>query len=277
MKTHTKACQRINLATSLLVTLLTTSCAITPEPVIEAAPTAPLVDEAPRPAPPRLIFAGFALHSQSKAFYNDVLSAEAFARKIDPNALMLKLGNPTRDQVSDWPKANVENFELVMSKIAEIARPEDRVVLLISTHANPGTLNINVAGKNVTPLTARGLSAALTPLDKTPTLIILSSCYSGNFIQPLRAPNRVILTATGLNRSSFKCKYTEENTFFADALFNQPDAGSLSITDWMGVAQRTILSQEKRKRLNASSPRIFIGPDAKNWANQPMSKWVETE
>ena len=60
-------------------------------------------------------------------------------------------GQPARDQPSDWPQATLENFELVMTKMAEVARPQDRVMLLISTHSNPGTLNINIAGKTPRP------------------------------------------------------------------------------------------------------------------------------
>jgi hypothetical protein len=216
------------------------------------------------------------MHSQAKAFRNDVLAAEKLAKQIDPNALILKLANPARDQAGDWPQATLENFELVMAKTAEVARPQDRVMLLISTHAHPGTLNINVAGKNAAPLTARILSDALAPLAKTPTLVVLSACYSGGFLEALSAPNRVVLTATDARKTSFKCQYPGEYTFFGDALFNQPGAEQLSFTDWMGAAQKSIQAQEKRKRMPASAPKMFVGEEAKAWASQPLKSWMET-
>lgn len=264
-------------AIAALSLLLTAGCAAPPSPPPEPAepPPAP-VAEAPAPQPPpRLIFAGFALHSQAKAFRNDVLAAERLARQIDPNALMLKLANPARDQSADWPQATAENFELVMTKVAEVARPQDRVMLLIATHANPGTLNINVGGKNTAPLTARTLSDALAPLGKTPTLVVLSACYSGAFIKPLQSPNRVVLTATDTYKTSFKCQYPGEHTFFADALFNQAGAEQLSVTDWMGTAQKAIQTQEKRRRLPASTPKMFVGDEAKAWAGRPLKDWLE--
>ena len=267
-------------AGALWAALLAAGCATAPEPAPEPVappppPPAP-VAEAPAPAPPpRLIFAGFALHSQAKAFRNDVLAAEKLARQMDPNALILKLANPARDQPSDWPQATLENFELVMTKMAEVARPQDRVMLLISTHSNPGTLNINIAGKNAAPITARGLSDALAPLAKTPTLVVLSACYSGAFLEPLRAPNRVVLTATDVHKASFKCQYPGEYTFFADALFNQAGAEQLSITQWMGAAQKSIQAQEKRKRLASSAPKMFVGEEAKAWASQPLKSWLQ--
>ena len=68
-----------------------------------------------------------------------------------------------------------------------------------------------------------------------------------------------MLTATDVHKASFKCQYPGEYTFFADALFNQAGAEQLSITDWMGAAQKSIQAQEKRKRLASSAPKMFVG------------------
>lgn len=54
-------------------------------------------------SPARLIFAGFAMHSQSKAFRNDVLSAERVALAADPSAVVFKLNNPALGDAADWP------------------------------------------------------------------------------------------------------------------------------------------------------------------------------
>lgn len=214
------------------------------------------------------------MHSQSKAFRNDVLLAEKRVSEIDPNALMLKLANPARDQSTEWPQATAENFTLVMTKIAEVARPRDRVLLLISTHANPGLLNINAAGKNLQPITPRMLSDALAPLAKVPTMVVLSACYSGAFIEPLKAPQRVVLTATDVRLASFKCQYDGQHTPFAEALFGQAGAGNLAVTDWMAEARKSIAAQEKRRKLPASKPQIFVGDEAKAWAGRPLKEWL---
>jgi hypothetical protein len=215
------------------------------------------------------------MHSQAKAFRNDVLLAEQRVKEIDPNALMLKLANPARDQPTDWPQATAENFALVMSKTAEVARPRDRVLLFISTHSNPGLLNISAGGKNLQPLTPQALSDALAPLNKVPVLVVLSACYSGAFVEPLKAPNRVVITATDARRTSFQCKYGGNHTPFAEALFGQAGGASLSVSDWMGEAQKSIAAQEKRRKLPASQPRIFVGEEAKAWANQPLKHWLQ--
>ncbi|CAN7596844.1 C13 family peptidase [Acidovorax sp. LjRoot74] len=268
---------RLIQASALALTLALVGCAQpTPAPPHKPVPIATPAPPPPPPEPPgRIIFAGFAMHSQSKAFRNDVLLAEKWVKDIDPNALMLKLANPARDQPTDWPQATAENFALVMSKTAEVARPRDRVLLFISTHSNPGLLNISAGGKNLQPLTPKALSDALAPLHKVPTLVVLSTCYSGAFIEPLKAPNRVVITATDARRTSFQCKYNGNHTPFAEALFGQADADSRSMTDWLAEAQKSIATQEKRRKLPASQPSLFVGDDAKAWAHQPLKHWLQ--
>jgi hypothetical protein len=245
-------------------------------PVAATTPVAAPEPPTPPPEPPgRIIFAGFAMHSQSKAFRNDVVLAEKLVKEIDPNALMLKLANPARDQSADWPQATAENFALVMSKTAEVARPQDRVLLLISTHSNPGLLNIHAGGKHLPPITPKILSDALAPLNGVPTLVVLSACYSGAFVEPLKAPNRVVLTATDVRRTTFSCKYNGNHTPFAEALFDQPGAENRSVSEWMGEAQKSIAALEKRRKLPASRPRIFVGEEAKAWADQPLKNWLQ--
>ena len=272
------ATRRFLHASALALALAAAGCAAPPVQVAESPAPAP--QAAPEPPPPveppgRIIFAGFAMHSQSKAFRNDVQLAEKLVSEIDPNALMLRLANPAKDQSADWPQATAENFALVMAKTAEVARPRDRLLLFISTHANPGLLSVNAGGKNQQPITPRILSDALAPLAKVPTLVVLSACYSGAFIEPLKAPNRVVLTATDVRNTSFKCQYTGNNTPFAEALFGQAGAENLSITDWMGAAQKSIAAQEKRRKLPASKPLAFVGDEAKAWAGQPLKDWLQ--
>jgi hypothetical protein len=262
---------------ALLISLFITGCATPPpEPEVETASSEPAAEPVPPPAPPRLLFAGFALHSQHKAFKNDVLSAEAFAKSIDPNALVIKLANSAKGEESDWPQATAENFQFVMAKMAEVARPEDKLLLLLSSRGRQGGLRINVANINHPPLTAASIAQALEPIKSTPTLVVLSACYSGSLIKALEAPNRVILTATDVRRTSLGCRYKLGNTYFGDALFNQPNALEGSIEQWMKQATAAIEGLEKKTRRTASKPQIYVGEEVRDWATQPLNTWFAT-
>lgn len=222
----------------------------------------------------RLILAGFAMHSQSKAFRSDVVSAEKAALAIDPNALVFKLNNPALGQDADWPYATAENIALVLRKASAMARPEDKVVVLFSTHGAVNILSINFSNTYFPNITPRWMNEALADLGGKPTLLLLSACFSGSFLEPLRSPNRVILTAAARDRNSFGCQFQSTNTYFVDALLNQSALLDYSVVQLMERARLEIDARERSMKLSPPSmPQISVGIAATSWANQPLRGW----
>ena len=223
----------------------------------------------------RLIFAGFAMHSQSKAFRSDVVSVEKTALAIDPDAIVFKLNNPVPGQDADWPYASAENIALVLRKASAMVRPEDKVVLLFSTHGAVDILSVNFNNKFLPHITPHWLNAALSDLRGAPTLLLLSACFSGSFVEPLRGPNRVILTAAAKDRNSFGCQFQSTNTYFVEALVNQPALLDYSVVQLMERAKLSIDARERSLKLSPPSlPQISIGSAAGAWANQPLRGWA---
>jgi hypothetical protein len=226
----------------------------------------------------RLILAGFAMHSQSKAFRNDVLTAEKTILAVDPNAIIFKLNNPAFGQDADWPYATTENIAVVLKKVGTIARPEDKVVVLMSTHGNVDVLSVNFSTKYYPHVNAKVLNQWLADLRGKPTLLLLSACYSGSFIEPLAGPSRVVLTAAAKDRTSFGCQFHSTNTYFVDALLNQPSFENLSLEQLMAQAKITIDQNERKQNLTPPSlPQTSIGVAAKTWATQPLKDWVTSK
>ena len=235
--------------------------------------------EAEQSVPPpagRVIFAGFAMHSQSKAFRGDVLSAQAWVRNIDPAAVVFKLDNPVPGQPADWPYATAENMALVLKKMAELARPQDKVVMLFSTHGRPDILGIHFADQYYPPLDARWLNQQLAGLGSTPTLLLLSACHAGSFVPALSRPSRVILAAAAADRNSFGCSFNSRNTFFVDALLNQGQNSEKSLVELMDAARVDIDKRERAMGLTPLSlPQSFYGLLAQAWSRQALRSWFE--
>ncbi len=226
----------------------------------------------------RLILAGFAMHSQSKAFRNDVLAAEKAVLAIDPDAIVFKLDNPVFGQAADWPYATGENIELVLKKVSALARAEDRVLVLMATHGNVGVLAINFANKDYPYLGPAWLGKTLDGLRGKPTLLLLSACYSGSFVEPLNRPDRIILTAAARDRNSFGCQFHSTNTHFVDALLNQNAILDRSIVQLMEQARIEIDQRERKLKLSPpSSPQIFVGNAVRPWADQPLRDWLKPQ
>ena len=94
-----------------------------------------------------------------------------------------------------------------------------------------------------------------------PSVIVMSACFSGQFIPPLAAPNRIIFTAARPDRTSFGCGNDLKYTFF-DQCFLQslPQAG-----DFVGLADLTrqcVALRERQERVDLpSEPQVSVGND----------------
>lgn len=226
----------------------------------------------------RLILAAFAMHSKSKAFRNDVITAEKSVLSIDPNAIVFKLDNPAFGQAADWPYATTENIAQVLKKAGTMARPEDKVVILMSTHGRPDVLSVNFGAQYYPHVNATVLNQWLAGLRGRPTLLILSACHSGSFLPALSSPTRVILAAAAADRSSFGCQFHSSNTYFVDALLNQPSLPDTTIEQLMAQAQVAIDKKERAQKLSPPSlPQISIGSHAMIWANETLRDWVRAK
>ena len=226
-------------------------------------------------APARLIFAGFAMHSQSKAFRNDVLSAEKIALAADQSAVIFKLNNPVPGQESDWPYATSENIEQVLKKIGALARPQDKVMVLFATHGQPDVLAINFSARDYSYVNAAFLNRTMAELRGKQVMIIMSACHSGSFLKPLGEPSRIVIAAAAADKSSFGCQFQSTNTYFIDALLNQAAPLEKSIAQMMEKAKADVDLREKKEKLSPPSlPDLSIGSAVKDWANQPLKSWM---
>jgi len=228
-------------------------------------------------SPPRLIFAGFAMHSQSKAFRNDVLSAEKVALAVDPSAVIFKLDNPASGQDADWPYATNENIAQVLKKIGGLARPQDKVMVLLATHGNVNALGVNFANQNYPHLDSAFLNRAMAELRGKPVMVVMSACHSGSFLPLLAGPSRVVIAAAAADRSSFGCQFHSTNTYFIDALFNQTAPHEQSMVKLMDKAKTDVDLREKKLKLPPSMPAMSVGAAVKEWANQPLKNWMNVQ
>jgi len=92
-----------------------------------------------------------------------------------------------------------------------------------------------------------------------PTVVVISACYSGIFVDSLAAPNRMIMTAARRDRSSFGCSEDATYPYFdACVIQSLPNAG-----DFIALANATrscVKNREEAEGLSpASEPQVSIG------------------
>jgi hypothetical protein len=106
---------------------------------------------------------------------------------------------------------------------------------------------------------ARALSQGCAAV---PTVVVVSACYSGGFAAgEMVKPNRIILTASRRDRSSFGCQVERIYSFFDGCFLRAlPEAA-----DWQAVYRRTrgcVSREEKAMGEPPSQPQAYFGPMA---------------
>ncbi|MDI1327460.1 MAG: C13 family peptidase [Brevundimonas sp.] len=94
-----------------------------------------------------------------------------------------------------------------------------------------------------------------------PTVVIVSACYSGIFVNALSAPNRMVLTAASRERTSFGCGADETWPWFDGCVLEAlPTA-----TDFLALAAgaRSCVARKEQEHavVLPSEPQLFVGPD----------------
>ena len=93
-----------------------------------------------------------------------------------------------------------------------------------------------------------------------PSVIVMSSCYSGQFVAPLQGENRIIMTAARPDRTSFGCGEMDHYTFFDDCFLRAlPMAGDFPSLG--GLVQQCVAEREvQMKATPPSEPQVSVGP-----------------
>lgn len=226
-------------------------------------------------AAPRLLFFGVAMDDRSTAFRNDVQLAEQVALAIDTHAVVFKLANPVPFQDADWPYATRENIQQVLQTLGTMARPQDKVMLLLSSHGAPGVLAVHAGRKPLGVVGSADLAQWLQPLQKQSSLLLVSACYSGSLMEALQQPAHMVLTAAAKDRVSFGCQSQSDNTYFIKELLRQPGLLNLSVREAMQQAKLGVAALEDAQHLKPPSmPQQHYGKDAQDWSRQKIHQWL---
>ena len=138
------------------------------------------------------------------------------------------------------------------------ARTSRGCLFYITTHGSPAGM---VFGPDVTLNTTMMANFLRTWCGTKPTVVILSACYSGIFVDGLAAPNRMILTAARRDRSSFGCGAEETWPYF-DGCILESLPGSADFLALAAATRACVHRRETEEGLTpASEPQLFVGSE----------------
>lgn len=91
------------------------------------------------------------------------------------------------------------------------------------------------------------------------SIVVISACYSGVFVAPLQRRDRMILTASRADRTSFGCGEDDKYPYFDDCFLSSAQTAS----DFAGLGRAVQACVAKKERETgaepASEPQLWIG------------------
>lgn len=177
---------------------------------------------------------------------------QAFVRAGLPRATMVDYSLRTDVAEPTSPETAMQGF-------ARMAAQADRGCLLyITSHGAPDFMVFGETGRMTPDVLA---NAVRRSCGARPTVVIVSACYSGQFLNVLQAPNRMVLTAARRDRTSFGCGADERYPWFDGCILETLP----TVSDFLALAagaRACVARKEKEAGVELpSEPQLFVGAE----------------
>jgi Peptidase C13 family len=137
-------------------------------------------------------------------------------------------------------------------------KERDVLFLLVSSHGAPGGRGIELSGGGL--MTAGQLRSALDGAGIKNRVVVISACYSGQFVRPLASPTTLVITAANSTNPSFGCSNTRAYTYFGDAFFNYGmTQRGRDLRGAYTVARTNVTAWERKDGERPSQPQMSTG------------------
>ncbi len=173
---------------------------------------------------------------------------------------------PARYNENGLVETSFENIEQGLRRSRR--RADEGCLVFLTSHGYPTGLAV---GASEIILPAQMDQLLVDQCGDDPTILIVSSCYSGVFAQgDMVRANRFIMTAARSDRTSFGCGEGQRYPYFDACLLETfPGAG-----DWIELARGTrscVVGREQAGNLSPpSSPQIYVGPEIREILLNPF-------
>jgi hypothetical protein len=214
-----------------------------------------------RPGTRDVYFVGFAGFGDQDVFRKEVERVrELFDKRFGTKGRSAVLVNSPRT-LTTHPMALVENLRDTLVAVGKRIDPkEDVVFVFVTSHGrrNSGAV-VRLNGEDYDTLTPRRLAAALERSGIGQRIVLVSACFSGQFVDRLADDAALVMTAAAADRSSFGCTTAAEWTWFGQAYFVDALPKLGKFVPAFARARELVAAKEKRERKPASSPQISVG------------------
>jgi len=202
-----------------------------------------------QPSDPRRInmyYLGVAGDGTQEVFRREVeYVRDQFARSYDTTGRAITLIN-SRSTLEQVPMATVTSLRAALMAIAaRMDREKDILFLFLSSHGSKEhDFDLDQGDMNLQDLGAAELGALLKESGIRWKVIVVSACYSGGFIDPIKDEYSLVITAARSDRRSFGCADDNDFTYFGEAFFKEALPRSASFQEAFRSAERLVNERE---------------------------------
>jgi len=218
-----------------------------------------------------LYFFGISGDGSQSVFRREVQFVESlFKQQFKTEGKSTVLIN-SRETVEKFPLAtNTSIKQTIENLAAKMDVNEDILFIYMTSHGSKdATFSLRQTKLGLPNLTAESLSNMLKSVPIKWKVIVVSACYSGQFIRFLRDDYTLIITAAAKDKTSFGCADDAEFTYFGDAYFNQALKQTSDFVEAFDLAVSYVEKKEKAEKYEQSNPRI-VKPKA---ILEQLEKW----
>src|SRR5256712_6215823 len=146
-------------------------------------------------------------------------------------------------------------------RVAEIMdRDEDVLFLFITSH---GTRDHQASSDfypmRLKPVDPRRLKELLDQSGIRRRVVVVSTCYSGAFVDALKDDSTLVIAASAGDKSSFGCSNEAALTYFGKAYFDEALRRTDSSSDAFQMARTTLPARKRKATFSTSDPLMALG------------------
>jgi hypothetical protein len=200
-----------------------------------------------------------------------------FDRDFGTRGRSLLLVN-SRSTVATAPMATVTTIrEAIRTIAARMDRDHDILFLFLTSHGTKDyEFRLNQNAMSLRGLRPQELARILEESRIRWKVVLVSACYSGGFVDPLKGESTMVITASRADRTSFGCADENDFTYFGRAFFREALPASGSFFEAFTKAQALVGEWEKKDKTpdaERSLPQVYsplpISEQLKRWWAQP--------
>jgi len=208
-----------------------------------------------------LYFVGVAADGGQDTFYAEIASIKRLLdERFDAAGRSIVLvNNPAT--LTEHPVATVSSLRAALAYLGNtIDTEEDIVFLHLATHGSSDfRLVFDLPPLELAQLTPSALARMLGDSGIKWKVIVISACFSGGFVEPLRDDNTLVITAADAFHSSFGCDYDSDYTWFSQAFYDQALRETFSFVEAFDAAKKAVSDRERAEGHTLSNPQIALG------------------